>query len=146
MSNTREKATGYVVASTGQIPDGTRMIVEVRGRSIGIFNVGGTFYALLNRCPHQGAQLCLGLVSPLIESAAPGDVRFDESRHILQCPWHHWEFDIATGQSYCDPQRTRVRRYPVSVGHLVPGPYSAETIPVTVEDDYVVLQLRPTHG
>jgi 3-phenylpropionate/trans-cinnamate dioxygenase ferredoxin subunit len=147
-------AAGYVVGSTDEIPDGARMIVAVCGRSIGVFNVGGTFYALLNRCPHQGAQLCLGVVSPLIESARPGDVRFDESRHMLQCPWHHWEFDLATGQSYCDPRRTRVRPYPVSVqtgevvadaideGRLVPGPYTAQTIPVTVRDGYVVLSLR----
>lgn len=163
----------YIVAPTSQIPDGSRMIVNVHGRSIGIFNVGGTYYALRNRCPHQGAQLCLGLVSPLIQSDAPGEVRFDDTRPMLQCPWHHWEFDLATGNSYIDPRQTRVRRYPVSIhdndhlhtsvdaqaakpdqietqppmhqttGHLVPGPYTAETIPVTIEDDYVVLLQIP---
>ena len=165
------------MAPKDQIPDGSRMIVDVRGRSIGVFNVGGTFYALLNRCPHQGAQLCLGPVAPLMEADAPGRVRFDNSRHLLSCPWHHWEYDIATGQSYTDPASTRVRSYAVSVEdgdrvthaiqegqataddveprgvasggpssiaqsiNRVPGPFKAETFAVSVEDDYVVLEL-----
>ena len=43
-----------------------------------------------------------------------------------------------------DPDRVRTRTYPVEVasgGELVPGPYVAEKIPVTVDDDYVVIEL-----
>jgi 3-phenylpropionate/trans-cinnamate dioxygenase ferredoxin subunit len=38
----------------------------------------------------------------------------------------------------------RTRTYPVAVasgGELVPGPYVAETVQVTVEDDYVVVEV-----
>ena len=41
----------FVVASVRDIPDGDRKVVEVAGRSIGVFNVGGSFYAHRNRCP-----------------------------------------------------------------------------------------------
>ncbi|MCH2203684.1 MAG: nitrite reductase (NAD(P)H) small subunit, partial [Fuerstiella sp.] len=34
---------------------------------------------------------------------------------ILRCPWHGWQFDLSTGRSLVDPERTRVRSYPVRV-------------------------------
>ena len=50
----------HVVGLVSEVPPGGRKIVEVEGRSIGIFNVHGAFHALRNRCPHLGAILCLG--------------------------------------------------------------------------------------
>jgi 3-phenylpropionate/trans-cinnamate dioxygenase ferredoxin subunit len=105
----------YVVARAADIAPGERRIVRVRGRSYGVFNVDGTFHALLNRCPHQGGELCKGPLQMFVEADAPGQVRFDGSQSFVQCPWHGWEFDIRTGQSYADPARTRVRSYPVGV-------------------------------
>ena len=50
----RRTATArYVVAAVDEIAPGERKIVTVAGRSIGVFNVGGEFFALRNRCPHQ---------------------------------------------------------------------------------------------
>ena len=63
---------------------------------------------------------------------------------LIRCPWHGWEFDLRTGQSWFDPERTRVRSYRVTVenaGEPVPGPYVAERYGVTVEDSYVVVDL-----
>ncbi len=63
---------------------------------------------------------------------------------LNRCPWHGWEFDIRTGQSYCDPKRFRARAYPVKVepgSSVVKGPYIAETLAVSVESDYVVVDL-----
>lgn len=134
----------HVVAQVAEIPDGGRKLVSVEGRSIGVFNLGGEFFALLNRCPHQGGALCLGQRIGLVVSDEPGVYRYSRSGEMLKCPWHGWEFDIRTGQSWCDPRRTRVRTYPVSVTPgqtLVEGPYKAETFPVSVEADYVVLEV-----
>ena len=58
--------------------------------------------------------------------------------------WHGREFDIRAGQSYCDPKRFRTRAYAVNVepgASVVKGPYVAETIAVSVESDYVVVDL-----
>ena len=70
-------------------------------------------------------------------------------RELVRCPWHGWEFDLRTGQSWFDPERTRVRSYRVSVenaGEPVPGPYVAERYGVTVEDSYVVVDLEGDPG
>jgi 3-phenylpropionate/trans-cinnamate dioxygenase ferredoxin subunit len=85
---------------------------------------------------------------------APGDYTYTRRGEILRCPWHGWEFDIKTGQSWFDPQRTRVRTYPVAVevveplpsaadpgDVLQPGPYVAETYPVRVEQQMVVVEI-----
>jgi len=146
----------HIVATIAEIPPGSRKIVEVAGRSIGIFNLAGELFALRNSCPHQGGELCRGPVSGFVTSTGPGDYALSRPGEIVRCPWHSWEFDIRTGQSWFDPQRMRVRRYEVTVepGSALPaatdaadgagrerGPYVAETYPVSIEQDYVVLEL-----
>ena len=134
----------HVVAAVGEIPPGGRKIVTVRGREIGVFNIGGEYFALLNRCPHQGGELCRGTLIGLVTSSEPG--RFDYSRpgEMLKCPWHGWEYDIRTGQSWCDPNDTKVKAYEVTVEPgetLARGPFVAETFTVSVEQAYIVVEL-----
>jgi 3-phenylpropionate/trans-cinnamate dioxygenase ferredoxin subunit len=141
-----ESATRHAVARVDEIPPGSRKIVEIAGRSIGVFNVAGTFHALRNRCPHQGGPLCEGFVFAALRSDGPGHYDHRPDQALVRCPWHGWEFDIATGQSWFDPQRKRVRSYRVSVeppaaGARVPGPYVAERYEVTVEDRWVVVDV-----
>ncbi len=132
----------HVVAAVHDIPPGSRRLVTVRGRPIAIFNIGGEFFGLFNRCPHQGGSLCEGELGGLVEADQPGEYRYTRQGEILRCPWHGWEFDIRTGQSWCDPTRIKARAYPVEIAPgqaVVQGPYVAETVPVTVEQDYVVV-------
>ncbi len=103
----------YVVAEASEIEPGERRMVTVAGRSIGVFNVGGEFFALRNRCPHQGGRLCEGVLWGVLRSDRPGDFDHSPSREILACPWHGWEFSVRTGESWCAPERLRVRRYDV---------------------------------
>lgn len=136
--------TRHVVAAASEIPPGGRRRIDVAGRAIALFNVDGEFFAILDRCPHQGGSLCGGELIGLLESTEPGDYRYTRRSEILRCPWHGWEFDIRTGKSWCDPERTRTPRYAVAVAagrELVEGPYVAETFPVSVEEDYVVIDL-----
>src|SRR5262245_25805951 len=146
----------YIVGAVDEIPAGSRKIVEVAGRSIGIFNIDGNFYALRNHCPHQGGPLCEGKLSGLVQAARPGEYQYSRPEEILRCPWHGWEYDIKTGQSWVDPAKTRVRRYEVVVetgetietsgatafSHLIKGPYVAETYPVSIEQDYIVIEVK----
>ena len=134
----------HVIATLDELPPGSRKRVIVRGRPIAVFNIGGSFYGLLDRCPHQGGSLCAGALTGLIESDAPGAYRYTREGEILRCPWHGWEFDIRTGQSWCDPAKIRAKSYPVEVTpgqSVVEGPYVAETIPVSVEESYVVVDV-----
>jgi len=179
----------FVVGTVDEIPPGERKIVEVGGRSIGVFNVGGEFFALLNRCPHQGGPLCVGNTLGFLRSAGVGEFVYSRPGEVVRCPWHGWEYDLRTGQSWFDPRRVLVRRYEVTVepgeqvaaelgrrqvpteggpsesaaasdasgsvagceatagqgeleaSGLQRGPFVAETYPVTVEKQYVLVEI-----
>jgi nitrite reductase/ring-hydroxylating ferredoxin subunit len=134
----------HVVAAADDIPRGSRKLVTVKGRPIVIFNVAGEYFGLLNRCPHQGGNLCEGKLTGLLEAAEPGQYRYSRQGEILRCPWHGWEFDVRTGQSYCEPDKIKARMFDVSLTEgrsIVEGPYVAETFPVAVEGHYVVVTM-----
>ncbi|MDQ0135957.1 3-phenylpropionate/trans-cinnamate dioxygenase ferredoxin subunit [Neorhizobium galegae] len=134
----------HVIAKVDEVENGKSKLVKVAGRDIALFNVKGEFFAIANRCPHEGADLCRGQVVGLAESDEPGKVRMTRHGELIRCPWHGWEFDIRTGKSWCDPARTRVKSFDVSVakgGALTEGPYQAETFPVSIDEDYVVVEI-----
>jgi nitrite reductase/ring-hydroxylating ferredoxin subunit len=110
---TARGGTEHVIGKASDLPEGGRLLVKVAGREIGIFKVDGKIHALLNRCPHRGGQLCKGDVLGFISSERPGEFQIDLSAKYLACPWHGWEYDIETGQSwYTEPVvPTRQRRY-----------------------------------
>ena len=88
--------------------------------------------------------MCEGILTGLIESHEPGHYEYSRPGEILRCPWHGWEFDIRTGQSWCDPDSVKARQFKVSVepgATLVKGPYVAETFAVAVEENYLVIDL-----
>ena len=104
----------HSVARVEEIPPGGRKIVRVEGREVGIFNLAGTFYAIKNACPHQGARVCLGKI---VGTTLPSEVyefRYGLEGQILRCPWHEWEYDITSGHAVFDPA-VRVKTYAVEV-------------------------------
>ena len=134
----------HVIGLLRELPPGTRKLVNIRGRPIAVFNIKGELFALLNRCPHQGANLCDGKLVGLVQSREPGEYKYSRSGEILRCPWHGWEFDVRTGQSWCEPDRIKAKTYEIEATPgetLVKGPYVAETFTVTVEEDYVVVDV-----
>jgi nitrite reductase/ring-hydroxylating ferredoxin subunit len=136
--------TRHVIAPVSELPPGSRKFLVLEDRPIAIFNVKGEYFGLLNRCPHQGAALCEGPLIGLAEAELPGDIRYTRQGEILRCPWHGWEFDIKTGQSWCHPESVKARTYQVAVvpgEALAKGPFVAETVPVSVEQNYVVVEL-----
>ncbi len=136
--------TRHVVAHANEIKPGERKLVEIAGRPIALFNLNGEFFAIGDKCPHEAGSLCKGKLGSFADSDEPGKYRLTHLGEVIKCPWHGWEFDIRTGQSYCDPQQVRVRSYETGVAHggdLLKGPYKAETFKVTVEEDYVVINL-----
>ena len=103
----------YIVAEVGDIPPGARRIVELNGRSIGVFNVHGRYVAVLNVCPHELAPVCRGRLGGTTLASAPGEWVWGREGEILACPWHGWEFDLLTGT--CLTDRRRLRLYEVIV-------------------------------
>lgn len=116
-----------VVGQADEIPPGMKkLVVPFRGRAgIGVFNVNGTFYALRNLCPHKLGPLCTGQVSGRMNAVRPpggGEhvLTYEQDGEIIRCPWHLWEFEIATGRCLVD-KRVHAKTYPVTVerGQLV---------------------------
>lgn len=143
----------HVVASAKDLPPGTRKLVEVNGREIVVLNIGGEYFGVLNRCPHNGGSLCNGTLTRRIASPEPGVYETPGPAELLRCPWHGWQYDVRTGQSWCEPERSRTITYPVAVtrgadlaggdlksAELVPGPLVAETVKVAREEDYIVVE------
>jgi 3-phenylpropionate/trans-cinnamate dioxygenase ferredoxin subunit len=94
--------------------EGERSLVELGGRTIGVFRLEGEYFALADRCPHRGAPLCSsGEVVNAVEGVGEA-ARVTREGALVRCPWHKWDFDIATGRCAVDA-RLRVRRYPVRV-------------------------------
>ncbi len=136
--------TRHVVAAADELAPGSSKLVMVGGREIALFNLDGEFFALANRCPHGGGPFCEGFVTGLALSDGPGRYRLERAGEFIRCPFHGWEFEIRTGQSYCDPRSTRARQFNVAVEHgdaLAKGPYVAERFDVSVDKDYVVVEV-----
>ena len=103
----------HVVAAVADFQPGTRRLIDVDGRAIAVFNLKGEYFALLNRCPHNGGPLAEGIVTGLLQSATPGEYSYAREGEIIRCHWHGWEFDIKTGQSFCSVIKARARAFPV---------------------------------
>ena len=61
--------------------DGYRKIVKVDSLEVLLIQDSGELYIVQSRCPHRGQHLEAGPV-------AAGKI---------QCPWHHFVFDLVTG-------------------------------------------------
>jgi 3-phenylpropionate/trans-cinnamate dioxygenase ferredoxin subunit len=104
----------HVVARVADIPPGGRKIVKIEGREVGVFNLDGTYYALKNVCPHQGARVCLGRITGTTLPSRVSEFNYGLTGRILRCPWHGWEYDLTTGRSVFDPN-VKVVLYPVTL-------------------------------
>ena len=82
-----------------------------------------------------------GTITGTARSTNPGEIIWERDGQILRCPWHGWEFDIATGRSVFNPHRLRVRTYDVTVEQPAQEEEdpSVESFEVTVENGWVVL-------
>ncbi len=68
-------------AHTYELPQGSVTANDVNGRTIALYHTADGFFATDNTCPHRGGPL------------AEGDLIGNE----INCPWHLWGFDVATG-------------------------------------------------
>lgn len=87
------------VAKTSELGPGQAKAVQVKDRTVALFNVGGTYYAIDDTCTHAGG--------PLSEGSVGGTA--------VTCPWHGAQFDLPSGKALTPPAPEGVTRYPVRV-------------------------------
>jgi 3-phenylpropionate/trans-cinnamate dioxygenase ferredoxin subunit len=75
------------LTNRSSLPPGGKMLAEIDGRPIAVFNVDGCFYAIDDVCTHDGGPL------------AEGELHGAE----IQCPRHGARFDVRTGKALCFP-------------------------------------------
>jgi 3-phenylpropionate/trans-cinnamate dioxygenase ferredoxin subunit len=88
------------VAAVGDIPPGGRLLVEVEGIRIAIFNVDGEYLAIEDVCTHDGGPLVEG---ELLEGCQ------------VECPRHGARFDIRSGAALSMPAFEPTPTYAVQV-------------------------------
>jgi 3-phenylpropionate/trans-cinnamate dioxygenase ferredoxin subunit len=118
MATASRQLARHVVCPVADLPAGTTRIVEINGRSVGVFNDEGRLHALRNVCPHHGAPLCRGDVSGLMRASEPHVYDYSGSadgERIVRCPWHGYQFRLSDGRSVTNPERMRVRSYDIRV-------------------------------
>ena len=106
-----------VLGPVADFADPGRKVVDVDGVEVGVFHVKGQFTAYLNLCPHQGGPVCQGKILPRVEEKVGADrqshgMNFSKTQTNIVCPWHGYEFDIATGRHQGNP---RLRLRPIEV-------------------------------
>jgi nitrite reductase/ring-hydroxylating ferredoxin subunit len=109
----------HIVADADDLGEGERLLIELKGRPIGIFNVDGEYRAYANWCAHQGGPVCEGALTG--EQAATFDretleteLEWTRDGEMLVCPWHGWQYDLVSGECPSRPGR-QLPEYPVSI-------------------------------
>ena len=81
------------------LPVGMKMKVEVEGKGVAVYNVGGKYYATQSNCTHTGG--------PLNEGSLEGQ--------RITCPWHGSCFDVTTGEVQRGPATQPLAIYQVVI-------------------------------
>ena len=76
------------VADISEIPSGKMKMVTVGGKEVLIVNLDGKFYAIRNKCTHQGGDLSKGKLEG----------------NVVTCPRHGSKFDVTTGKAISGPK------------------------------------------
>jgi nitrite reductase/ring-hydroxylating ferredoxin subunit len=105
----KEAMKEVVIGRVDDFPDPGRKVIEVDGVAVGVFRRNGTFTAWENVCPHMGGPVCRGKIIARVEERIAEDktslgFAFSEDRVNVACPWHGYEFDIATGRHQGNPR------------------------------------------
>jgi 3-phenylpropionate/trans-cinnamate dioxygenase ferredoxin subunit len=78
---------------------GQHVVVEIDGTEVAVFNIAGNFYAIEDRCSHDGAEIASGELD--------GDA--------IICPRHGARFCVKTGQVLCAPAYEAIASFPVRI-------------------------------
>ncbi len=95
-TKTTERIT---VSSTDEIGNGERLLVEIDGQPIAVFNIAGDYYCIADICSHDDGPV------------AEGELREFE----IECPRHGALFDVRNGKVLSFPAIVDIPYYPVHI-------------------------------
>ena len=93
--------TSIAVCPLAELSPGTMRLVEHDGIKIGVFNCGGTLYAIEDRCSHDDGPLAEG--------------EFSAEACTVECPRHGSLFDLTTGRPKTLPAYAPVQTFTAAV-------------------------------
>jgi len=89
-----------VVATTNELPNGTRKLLEIDGRALAVFNIAGAYFAIADVCSHDDGPVAEGELVNATE---------------IECPRHGARFDVRSGKVLSFPAIVDIPAYPVRV-------------------------------
>ncbi len=104
MNQQNQERIWHRVAAKDELPEGRVKTVTAGTLSMALTRVDGEYFAMDNKCPHQGGPLGEGS----IEIGNDGQC-------WLRCPWHGWDFDPKTGLPPGGHEDSGQLLYPVEV-------------------------------
>lgn len=87
------------VATTDELPNGARKLVEIDGRALAVFNIAGEYFAIADVCSHDDGPVAEG----------------DLDGYEIECPRHGARFDVRNGDVLSFPAIVGIPAYPVKV-------------------------------
>ena len=112
MDHTRETNVG----PAHKFPINELHLIKIGSREVGILRrADGKVHAVRNHCPHKGAPICNFQPTGTMLPGPPGTLTWGREGEILRCPWHGFEFEIATGARPYTDSHMRLRVYPARI-------------------------------
>ena len=87
------------VAKVSELPNGERLLLDVGGDPVAVFNIAGKYFAIGDVCSHDDGPVGEGVVADM----------------QIECPRHGARFDLATGKVLSLPAAIDIPAYPVRV-------------------------------
>jgi nitrite reductase/ring-hydroxylating ferredoxin subunit len=115
----RKRMAEYMAGNVDDYADGDRKVVVCGEFEVGVFRIGGDFYAWHNRCAHRAGPICQGrimkrVLEPTADDKTVRTQEYDEAESHIVCPWHGYEFSIKTGY-HQGSSRFRLRKAELSI-------------------------------
>jgi nitrite reductase (NADH) small subunit len=101
------------VGALDDFPENALSPLRIGGRRALVARTDAAIRVLGATCPHMGADLCHGRLRRRLDGPSAGALATTDD-YVVSCPWHSWEFAVATGQAIVDPA-SAVPTYAVEV-------------------------------
>ena len=87
------------ICAQSELLPGERVVADVDGVPVAVFNIDGELYAIEDVCTHDGGELASGTLSG----------------HEIECPRHGARFDVRTGAARCPPAYEPTAKFPLKL-------------------------------